>query len=103
MPGQAADLDHPSGFVVQRLLGFWVLWHSFGGVGGMVQSGAVSKSGAYAQRKQFRHVFGCDVADWMPKAAAAIARAPLFEELSGEDGGRGVIWRGEEPAQAAAS
>jgi hypothetical protein len=58
---------------IQRLIGFWVLWHTFGGMEDLAQRKIVSQSGVYNSRKEFRLVFGVDVQDWQPELAAQIA------------------------------
>lgn len=73
---------------VQRLLGFYVLWHIFGGQQALMSSGAVSTSSCYRQMHEFRHVFGCDVQDWCPELARRIAEM-LDEEQEDATNGRG--------------
>ena len=68
----AVDLVRPvakryAGHKVQRLLGFWVLWHSHGNMSALVASGILSRSGAYTQRAEFLRVFGVNVEDWHPE------------------------------------
>lgn len=66
VPGLRAPLMKVAGMKVQRLLGFWALWHAFGGLDGLIGSGVISRAGVYTQRKEFRDVFGVDVADLWP-------------------------------------
>lgn len=61
--------------VVQRLLGFWMLWHMFGGLRGGIEAGVFSQSSAYRQRDEFARVFGVDVDDFNVQLAEAIASA----------------------------
>lgn len=60
---------------VSRLLGFWVLWHSYGTLSGLVDAGIMSRAAAYRNRADFVQVFGCNVEDFQPVAAAAVAVA----------------------------
>lgn len=62
-----------AGHRVTRLLGFWMLWHTYGGLDGIVETGIMPSSTAYKQRKEFRETFGVKVEDWDPELAAVIA------------------------------
>lgn len=55
-----------AGHRVQRLLGFWVLWHTFGGRQGLQAAGLLSRGGLYGQRQEFAEVFGVPVEDFGP-------------------------------------
>jgi hypothetical protein len=71
-----------AGHKVQRLAGFWLLWHTMGGLEGMLASGLWSRGGVYTQRHEFSVVFGCEVENWMPQ---------LVEALAGADGVRPAV------------
>lgn len=58
---------------MQRLLGFWVLWHAYGGLKGLEERGPISRSGIYHQKSQFAEVFGTSVEEFLPQVAAAFA------------------------------
>jgi hypothetical protein len=66
---------HMAGNTVQRLLGFWMLWHSFGGLKPLIDAGIISRAGVYTQRNEFRRVMGVDVDELWPQIAAAVAKA----------------------------
>lgn len=68
---------------VQRMLGFWVMWHVFGGQDGLLEAEVMAASTMYRQMSEFRAVFGVDVADWCPDLSAKIAEA----RDEGDDGG----------------
>ena len=68
-------LAHRAGNTTQRLLGFWMLWHSFGGLKPLLTAGVISRAGVYNQRAEFAKVFGIDVDDLWPEIAAAVAKA----------------------------
>lgn len=62
-----------AGHQVQRLLGFWLCWHAYGGtVDGMLAAGHWSRGNVYAQRKEFHAVFGVEVEEFLPVLAAAV-------------------------------
>ena len=61
-----------AGHVVERLLGFWLMWQFYGGQDGLIASGVLAKSTVYRQRVEFQHVFGVDVSDFQPHIAQAI-------------------------------
>jgi hypothetical protein len=60
-----------AGHQVQRLLGFWVLWHMMGSVEGMRLVGLAENS-IYRNKKEFEQVFKCKVEDFLPELSAAI-------------------------------
>jgi hypothetical protein len=60
-----------AGHQVQRLLGFWVLWHMMGGVEGVRLVGLPDNS-IRRTRKEFEQVFNHKVEDFLPPLAAAI-------------------------------
>lgn len=67
-----------SGFVVQRLLGFWVMQAAYGGdLSGLVEHGIFSRAGAYKQAQEFRDLFGCDATDFLPDLAEALYESGL--------------------------
>jgi hypothetical protein len=70
---------------VQRLLGLWVIWHSFGGLDGLIAQRVISQTGVYVQRNEFRDVFGVDVEDFMPDQAASL-RAGVVDFVFPEHG-----------------
>lgn len=55
---------------VQRLLGFWVLVHTYGGVHQVRV--IYSEPTWWRLRKEFRDAFGVEVEDWAPEAAALL-------------------------------
>lgn len=75
IPGVAPVAQGIARNTVQRLLGFWVLWHLYGGLEGMIASGVGSSSSVYRQVGEFRSVFGVDVDEWSPELAAEIRKA----------------------------
>lgn len=62
-----------AGHQVQRLIGFWFLWHYYGGKKPLLDMGMLSVAGEKRQRAQFRQVFGVEVADFFPELGAQIA------------------------------
>jgi hypothetical protein len=77
--GRAAGLEQPAafaaGYVVQRLLGFWVMWHLAGGLEPLLgEKGWLSRSWVYRQRSQFHQVMRVEVENFWPEAAAVLAK-----------------------------
>lgn len=68
---------------VQRLLGFWLMWHIFGGRSGLLGAGVMAESTMYRQINEFRRVFGQDVDVW---GADVAARLRSSEGVSDEQG-----------------
>jgi len=60
---------------VQRLMGYWVMWHLLGGLEGLISSGCMSSASAYRQRTEFAKVFGVTVEDFAPELARQIREA----------------------------
>jgi hypothetical protein len=59
--------------VIQRLTGFWTIWHVYGGDLGRVQrETGLSRSLVYRSREEFVRVFGVQVDDWHPEIAAML-------------------------------
>lgn len=86
--GKAAGLEPAAGVIagrfVQRLLGFWVMWHLAGGLEPLIERGWVSRSGVYRQRGEFHKVMGTEVENFWPEAIAFFQSER--ERLSREQG-----------------
>lgn len=79
IPGVSA-LGHQIGHgmartAVQRLMGYWVMWHLLGGLEGLISSGSMSSASAYRQRTEFAKVFGVSVEEFAPDLARQIREA----------------------------
>lgn len=55
-----------AGTVIERLLGYWVLVHTFGGREEVVEMGLLGKATAYKREAEFEKVFGKTVYDLPP-------------------------------------
>jgi len=67
------------------LLGFWVVWHAYDGDRvRIVESGAMSRPTLYLHLRRFREVFGVEVWEFLPKAAAALVSAHEAEKAARE-------------------
>lgn len=73
-PVLKSALNEYAGRTVQRLLGFWMLWHACGGLDGLIASGYLSRSNAYLQRMQFLTIFKIDVEDFLPEYGSKFYR-----------------------------
>lgn len=52
---------------VQRLLGFWLIFHLYGpNCHDIVDAGLMSRASYFRQRSEFRQVFGLDVDEFAP-------------------------------------
>lgn len=74
-----------AGHAIQRLVGFWALWHAYGDLDGLVQARLISRAGVYMQRKEFREMFGVDVEAWQPGLAELLYGSGVADQLSGKD------------------
>lgn len=77
--GRAAGLEQPAafaaGYVVQRLLGFWVMWHLAGGLEPLLaEKRWLARSWVYRQRAQFHQVMGVEVEYFWQEAAEVLAK-----------------------------
>ena len=72
LPGVDAVATGVARGTVQRLIGFWALWHMYGSIEALISTGTMSSSSVYRQRGEFEDVFGVDVSLWAPDLASAI-------------------------------
>lgn len=63
-----------AGHTLQRLLGFWCVWHLMGGADGARVLG-ISDRQIQRTRREFVEAFGSDVADFLPEVAASMLKA----------------------------
>jgi hypothetical protein len=61
-----------SGRVVQRMVGFWVMWHLAGGLDGLIKTGWLSRTAVYRSRVEFTEIMKVDVEAFWPEAIAFI-------------------------------
>lgn len=54
------------GHVQQRVVGFALVWHHYGGMAGLLATGRWSRSGIYRQRADFYRRVGVPVESWSP-------------------------------------
>lgn len=73
-------LNKVAGRYVQRLMGFWVLWHAFHGMEGMISSGTFSRANVYKQRAEFLLAFKVDVDDFLPEYGSKFYRDEQSEK-----------------------
>ncbi len=69
-----------AGHTVERLLGFWLMWHIYGGMEALIGSGVLARTTVYRQRVEFQHVYGVDVTEFLPHIAQAIIEASRREQ-----------------------
>jgi hypothetical protein len=69
------------GHRIQRMVGFWVLWHMFGGQEALEASGRWSRGGIYRQRQEFRETFNCDVDNWETEAVPGLSRMKGYRKV----------------------
>jgi hypothetical protein len=62
-----------AGHKVTRLLGFWLVWHTYGSISALVDAGMFPRQTVYRLRSEFVEVFGVNVEDFDPDLAAVIA------------------------------
>lgn len=75
LPGVAPVADSIALSTVQRLLGFWLMWHIAGGMQAGLDAGFWSKASAYRLRDEFQSVFGTDVDEFLPELSAVVRLA----------------------------
>jgi len=62
-----------AGHQVQRMVGFWFLWHVFGGHDGLIESAVLSRASVYRQEVEFLVMFKKEVSDMWPHISEPIA------------------------------
>jgi hypothetical protein len=77
-----------AGFMIQRLLGFWVMWHLSGGdVDSLLKRGWVNRGSMYRLRSEFHKRMGVEVEVFWPEAIAFFeserVRFAALEQASG--------------------
>ena len=60
------------GVAVARSLGFWIMWHTYGGFAGLVDSGLMSRRTVYYGESDFKAAFGRGPDEWQPALAEAV-------------------------------
>lgn len=73
IPGMETLAGEVAGHTVQHLLGFWVLWHTAGGLEPLIAQGVISRAGVYGQRSKFHQVMHVEVEHFWPEAVAFMA------------------------------
>jgi len=75
IPGMEVLAGEVAGYTVQHLLGFWVLWHTAGGLEPLIAQGIISRAGVYGQRSTFHRVMHVEVEHFWPEMVAVMAAA----------------------------
>ena len=75
IPGLEFVAGEAAGHTVQHLLGFWVLWHTAGGLEPLIAQGVISRAGVYGQRSTFHRVMHVEVENFWPEMVAVMAAA----------------------------
>jgi hypothetical protein len=74
--GKAVGLEplakEVAGATVQRMVGFWVMWHLAGGFEGLLATGWLSQTAVYRSRGEFHRIMGMEVEAFWPEAIAFI-------------------------------
>jgi hypothetical protein len=71
-----------AGSTIQRLLGFWAMQATYGGdLSGLVERGFYSRAGVWKSSTEFRDLFGCDVADFLPEIADQLYQSGLAVKI----------------------
>lgn len=81
IPGMEFAAVEVAGHTVQHLLGFWVLWHSAGGLEPLLAQKVLARSSVYHLRSQFHRIMKVEVENFWPEGVAFMAseRARLAE------------------------
>lgn len=75
IPGVSTVAHGVARSVVQRLMGYWLMWHLYGGIDGLISSGVMSSATAYRQKAEFLRVFGVEVEEFGGTLAVQVAAA----------------------------
>lgn len=71
------------GALGQRLAGFYVMWHCYGGLHGMLASGQWSRSSVYANLRDFVTVYRCTPDEIFAEVGQAV-RHTVFDPESAD-------------------
>lgn len=88
MPGAELLAGTVARNTVQRLVGFWAMWHLYGGLKAMVEAGVASPSGVYRQRAEFEAVFHMSVDEFAPDLGEMLRQGGAA--VSGQKQGDGL-------------
>jgi len=73
IPGLEFVAGEVAGQTVQHLLGFWVLWHTAGGLEPLIAQKVIGRSTVYRQRSDFHRIMHVEVENFWPEAVAFMA------------------------------
>ena len=73
IPGVEFVAGEVAGHTVQHLLGFWVLWHTSGGLEPLIALKVIGRSTVYRQRSDFHRIMRVEVENFWPEAVAFMA------------------------------
>ena len=74
---------------VQRLIGFWFLWHLYGAgedIQRLVRGDLMSQASAYRQKVEFYSCFGVPVEDFLPDLAKMIRAYQAIADQALQEG-----------------
>ena len=72
-PGLEFVAGEVAGQTVEHLLGFWVLWHTAGGLEPLIAQKVIGRSTVYRQRSDFHRIMHVEVENFWPEAVAFMA------------------------------
>jgi len=75
IPGLESVAGEVAGHTVQHLLGFWVLWHTAGGLEPLIAQKVLGRSSIYHLRNEFHRILKVEVENFWPEQAACLAAA----------------------------
>jgi hypothetical protein len=73
VPGLERVAGEVAGQTVEHLLGFWVLWHTAGGLEPLIAQKVIGRSSVYRQRSDFHRIMHVEVEQFWPEAVAFMA------------------------------
>jgi len=73
IPGLESVAGEVAGQTVEHLLGFWVLWHTAGGLEPLIAQKVIGRSTVYRQRSDFHRIMHVEVENFWPEAVAFMA------------------------------
>jgi hypothetical protein len=73
VPGLELVAGEVAGQTVEHLLGFWVLWHTAGGLEQLIALKVIGRSSVYRQRSEFHRIMHVEVESFWPEAVSFMA------------------------------